>query len=87
VVNYTERQFSKRNYLAIRHEYMNDVRGQRTGFKTKYTEPLIGCGHWVGTTVLVRPELRFDRSYDVPAYDNGSKKNQLMLAGDIIYFF
>jgi len=38
-------------------------------------------------STLVRPEIRFERSYDVPAYDNGSKKNQLMLAGDIIYFF
>jgi len=37
--------------------------------------------------VLFRPELRFERSYDLPAYDNGTKKNQLMLAGDVIYFF
>jgi hypothetical protein len=87
VVNYLERQFSKRDYLTIRNEYMNDMRGQRTGFKTKYTEHLVGWGHWIGTTVLFRPELRFERSYDVPAYDNGTKKNQLMLAGDIIYFF
>ena len=66
---------------------MDDMRGQRTGFKTKYTEHLVGWGHWMGTTVLFRPELRFERSYDVPAYDNGTKKNQLMLAGDVIYFF
>jgi len=37
--------------------------------------------------VLFRPELRFERSYDAPAYDNGTKKNQLMFAGDEIYFF
>lgn len=87
VVNYVEKQFSKHDYLTIRNEYMDDMRGQRTGFKTKYTEHLIGWGHWIGTTVLVRPELRFDRSYDMPAYDNGTKRNQLMLAGDLIYFF
>lgn len=87
VVNYVEKEFNKHNYLTIRNEYMDDMRGQRTGFKTKYTEHLIGWGHWVGTTVLFRPELRFERSYDVPAYDNGTKKNQLMLAGDVIYFF
>jgi hypothetical protein len=87
VVNYLERQFSKRDYLTIRNEYMDDMRGQRTGFKTKYSEHLIGWGHWIGSTILLRPELRFERSYDVPAYDNGTKKNQLMLAGDIIYFF
>jgi hypothetical protein len=87
VVNYVEKEFNKHNYFTIRNEYMDDIVGQRTGFKTKYTEHLIGWGHWVGTTVLFRPELRFERSYDVPAYDNGTKKNQLMLAGDVIYFF
>ncbi|MGA9981649.1 MAG: TonB-dependent receptor [Candidatus Sulfotelmatobacter sp.] len=87
VVNYVEKEFSKHDYLTIRNESMDDMRGQRTGFKTKYSEHLVGWGHWIGTTVLFRPELRFERSYDVPAYDNGTKKNQLMLAGDVIYFF
>jgi hypothetical protein len=53
----------------------------------KYCEHLTGWGHWIGTTVLFRPELSFERSYGVPAYDNGTKKNQRMLAGDVIYFF
>jgi hypothetical protein len=87
VVHYVEKQLSKRDYFTIRNEYMDDMRGQRTGFKTKYSEHLIGWGHWIGTTILFRPELRFERSYNVPAYDNGTKKNQLMLAGDVVYFF
>lgn len=87
VVNYVEKELNKRNYFTIRNEVMDDMRGQRTGFKTKYSEHLIGWGHWIGTTILFRPEIRFERSYDVPAYDNGTKKNQLMFAGDIIYFF
>jgi hypothetical protein len=37
--------------------------------------------------VLLRPELRYERSYDFPAYDNVTKKNQLILAGDVIFFF
>lgn len=87
IVNYTEKQLSRHNYLSIRNEFFDDMRGQRTGFRTPYTEHAIGWGHWVGTTVLFRPELRFERSYDVPAYDNGTRKNQFMLAGDVIYFF
>jgi hypothetical protein len=87
VANYVEKQFGPRNYLTIRNEFFDDIKGQRTGFKTKYSEHLLGWGHWIGTTVLMRPELRFERSYDVPAYDYGTKKNQLMLAGDVIYFF
>jgi hypothetical protein len=87
VVNYLEKKFGLHNYLSIRNEYFDDIRGQRTGFETKYTEHTLGWGHWIGTTVLFRPEVRFERSYTVPAYDNGTKKNQLMLAGDVIYFF
>jgi len=87
VVNYLEKQISKHNYLSIRNEYFDDIVGQRTGFKTPYSEHLIGWGHWIGTTVLFRPELRYERSYLVAAYDNGTRKNQLTLSSDVIFFF
>jgi hypothetical protein len=86
-VNYIEYQVGKHNYFSFRNEFFDDFVGQRTGFKTFYTEHLIGWGHWVGTTILFRPELRFERSYSTPAYDNGTKKNQLTLASDVIFFF
>jgi hypothetical protein len=63
VVNYVEKPLSKRDYFTIRNEYMDDMRGQRTGFKTKYSEHLIGWGHWIGSTILFRPELRFEGSF------------------------
>jgi len=87
IVNYLVDQISPRDYITIRNEYFDDIKGQRTGFKTRYTEHLIGWGHWIGTTVVIRPELRFERSYDTTAYDNGSKKNQLTFACDMILFF
>jgi hypothetical protein len=87
VLNYVEKELNKKNYISVRNEYFDDIKGQRTGYKSRYTEHLVGWGHWVGSTILFRPELRFERSYDVPAYDNGTKKNQLMLAGDMIFFF
>jgi hypothetical protein len=43
--------------------------------------------HWIGSTVTFRPELRFERSYDQPAYNNGTKKNQLIFGGDVIFHF
>jgi hypothetical protein len=86
-VNYVEKQFGGKDYLSIRNEFVNDLVGQRTGFKTRYTEHLLGWGHWIGTTILFRPELRFERAYDAPAYDNGTKKNQFTAAGDVLYFF
>ena len=86
-VNYTEKQFSHHDYMSIRNEVFDDLRGQRTGFRTLYSEDAIGWGHWVGSTVLFRPELRFERSYDTTAYDDGTKKNQFMFASDVIFFF
>lgn len=87
IVNYLEKQFSRRDYLTIRNEYFNDIKGQRTGFRTQYSEYLIGWGHWFGTTVLIRPELRFEHAYDTPAYNAGTKKSQLVFASDVIFHF
>lgn len=87
IVNYVERRFGKKDYLSIRNEYFDDIRGQRTGYKTQYSEHLIGWGHWIGTTVLSRPEIRYEHAYDYPAYDDGTKKNQFVVAGDVIWFF
>ena len=87
VVNYLERQFGAHNYISIRNEYFDDIVGQRTGTKSRYTEHLFGWGHWIGTTVLFRPEVRYEHSYDAPAYQNGTKKSQLTAAGDMIFFF
>jgi hypothetical protein len=84
IVDYVEREFSPRDYLSIRNEYFDDERGQRTGYKTRYTEHLVGWGHWIGSTITIRPELRFERAYDRPAYDNGTKQNQLIVAADVI---
>jgi hypothetical protein len=87
VVNYIEKQFSVHDYLTIRNEYFDDIRGQRTGYRTQYTEHLLGWGHWIGTTILIRPELRFEHSYDTPAYNLGTKKSQFVFASDVIYHF
>jgi hypothetical protein len=87
IVNYLVDQISPHDYITFRNEYFDDIKGQRTGFKTRYTEHLIGWGHWIGSTVVIRPELRFERAYDTTAYNNGTKKNQLTFACDMILFF
>jgi hypothetical protein len=86
-VYYINRQFGKSNFVSLRNEYVNDLKGQRTGFKTKYSEHMLSWNHWIGSTVLFRPEIRYDHAYDVPAYDSGLKKSQLMFAADMIFFF
>lgn len=87
VVNYVEKQFSNKDYLTIRNEYVNDIKGQRTGFRTQYSEHLLGWGHWIGSTIMIRPELRFEHAYDRPAYNGGTKKSQLVFASDLIFHF
>jgi hypothetical protein len=87
IVNYQEYQISTHNYISIRNEYFDDMRGQRTGYRTPYTEHLLGWGHWVGSTILFRPELRFEHAYDASPYDNGTRRSQLTLSSDVILFF
>ncbi len=87
IVNYVEDRLGPRDYLSFRTEFFDDLKGQRTGFKTRYDEHLIGWGHWVGTTALFRPEVRFDHAYDANPYDNGTRHCQLMFACDLIFFY
>ncbi len=87
ILNYQEFQASKHDYFSFRNEFFDDFVGQRTGYKNRYSEHLIGWGHWVGSTVLFRPELRFEHAYDGPAYNNGTKRTQFTFASDVIFFF
>jgi len=86
-VNYVEKEFNHKNYLSIRTDFVDDIKGQRTGYATKYSEHLISYGRWIGSTVLFRPEIRLEHSYDLPAYDLGTKKTQFVVAGDLTYHF
>lgn len=86
-VAYLNRQISKTDFISFRTEYFDDLKGQRTGFKTRYSSSLVSWNHWLGSTVVFRPEVRYDYAFDSPAYNNGTKKNQLMLAADVIWFY
>jgi hypothetical protein len=87
VVNYLEYEHNSHDYWSFRNEFVDDIKGQRTGYTTKYSEHLISYGHWIGSTVLFRPEMRLEHSYDLAAYDLGTKKTQFVAAGDITYHF
>ena len=87
VVNYLEKQFTAKDFVSLRTDFLNDMRGQRTGFKTKYSEHELMWGHWIGSTVQFRPGLRWERSYDLPAYDAGTKHSQFSFTADMIFKF
>jgi hypothetical protein len=85
IVNYMMVKVTDHDAFAFRNEYFDDTRGQRTGFKTQYYSVMISWNHWIGSTIEIRPEIRYDRSFERPAYDNGSKKDQLVTAMDFIF--
>ncbi len=87
ITNYVEKELNHHNYFSFRNEFVDDIKGQRTGYATKYSEHLISYGHWIGSTILFRPEIRLEHSYDLAAYDLGTKKTQFVVAGDLTYHF
>jgi hypothetical protein len=87
IVNYVEHEINTHNYISIRNEFVDDIKGQRTGYATRYSEHLVSYGHWIGSTILFRPELRLEHSYDLAAYDLGTKQTQFIVAGDLTYHF
>ncbi len=86
-LNYTMFRLSPGTFFTVRNEYFNDKVGSRTGFATQYSEHSIGITWWPDKIITIRPELRFDHSYDVPAYNNGTRRNQLAFVTDFIYHF
>ena len=86
-LTYLNYQIDPKNFISFRNEYFDDLKGQRTGFKTTYSEHMISWNHWIGSTIVFRPELRYDHAYDATPFNNGTKKAQLMFAGDMIVFF
>ena len=87
IVNFLQKELSPHDFLSFRSDFLDDKKGQRTGYATKYSENTIMWCHWVGTTVQLRPELRFERAWDKKAYDNGRRHDQLTVASDLIFHF
>jgi len=92
-VNYVNYQLGPRDFATFRTDYLNDARGQRTGFKTRYYEFDLGYTHWVGDALELRPEIRYEHARDAQAYDNpsdtpyGGRHSQAMIAADAILHF
>ncbi len=87
VENYVEHELSSKLLLSFRSELVDDKKGQRTGYATKYTENTVSATRYIGSTVMIRPELRYEHSWDLKAYDYGKARNQLTAATDVIFRF
>ena len=87
IVNYVNVALNPRNMISFRNEWYDDKDGQRTGFATRYTSHTLGLTHWMSQNISVRPEIRYEHSYDVPAYDAGKKSSQTIALVDVIFHF
>ncbi|MEO7030216.1 MAG: outer membrane beta-barrel protein [Acidobacteriaceae bacterium] len=87
VVNYVNREINSKLMIGFRSDFLDDKKGQRTGVATKYTENTLYATKYFGSTVLVRPEIRFDHSWDRRGYDNGAARSQVLVGADLIYKF
>jgi hypothetical protein len=86
-VNYLNKEFSTHDYLSLRNDFLNDKKGQRTGYAGRYSEATLSYNHWIGTTVQIRPEIRFDHAWDRRSYDQGTRTNQFTAATDVVMHF
>jgi hypothetical protein len=86
-VNYVNRELSAHDFVSLRTDFLNDKKGQRIGYATRYSEETFSYNHWFGSTVQLRPEIRFDHAWDRRSYDNGTRTNQLTVATDLVYHF
>jgi hypothetical protein len=87
IVNYFNVELNTNNMISFRNEFYDDVQGQRTGFATRYSSHTLGLTHWVTSDLEIRPELRYDRAYDFPAYNDGKKYWQVVALVDAILHY
>jgi len=89
VLNYTCYAFTHRDFITIRNEWWKDTDGERSGYPNTYTSNAIGWSHNFDDqgNVQVRPEIGYYRAWNTPAFDNGLRKNEVMLAFDFTIHF
>jgi hypothetical protein len=87
IINYINREVNSKLMVGFRSDMLNDKKGQRTGIAGKYTENTLYATKYIGSTIMLRPELRFDHSWDRRGYDNGTARNQFFFGMDLIYKF
>jgi hypothetical protein len=87
VLNYTMFQLSKRDYFTVRNEWWRDEEGERSGFPSNYSSHTVGLSHEFNDVMMIRPEIGFYHSYDVPAFDLGRLRSVLIYGFDLTIRF
>ena len=75
-----------RDNISLRTEWFDDTVGQRTGVAAVYEDLGIGLQHWLSPQIELRPEITWYHA-SVPAFDDGTKTQQVVVSGDAIIHF
>lgn len=86
-VNYIEYKLSDKQFISARFDFLDDVKGERTGFATKYGSITLGLTHQFTSLFLIRPEIRYEQASREKPYDLGRRKRQTSFGIDAIYRF
>jgi hypothetical protein len=86
-VNFTVVGLTQWDFVTFRNEWWKDTKGERSGFGSTYTSNAFGWSHNFNANYQIRPEIGFYRSWTVPAFDLGTKKNLWMCAFDFTMHF
>lgn len=63
-VNYLNREFNAKFFMGFGSDLLNDKKGQRTGNPGKYKDNTLKATKYIGDTIMLWPEIRFDHSWD-----------------------
>ncbi len=87
-VSYVEYKISDKGFLSLRFDYLDDPKGERTGFATKYGSITLGVTHAFTNLFSIRPEIRYEQALSsMKPYDNGLRRRQTTFGIDAIYRF
>jgi hypothetical protein len=90
VVNYTNIKLTNKDYLTLRPvDFLDDCRGERTGYAALYGSWTIGWTHRFNNLLCIRPEIRYESALTgtTSPYNNGLNKSQFTFGLDLIQRF
>jgi len=86
-LDYVMVRLADNTFVSWRNEFFNDMNGSRTGYTSKYYETSIGLTWWPNKLLTIRPELRYDHSFEALAFDNGIRHGQVTAQMDCVFHF
>ena len=86
-VNYVLKQLSEHDLYWLPQRPAQRQKGPAYGGQYQVHRKHPDVSHWIGTTVQIRPEIRFDHAWDRKSYDQGKRQSQLTVASDLIFHY